>query len=145
MTDVEYLLSRPTPALERSVKRHLGSYGIRIRPELWRLTWEWANAVRDTYGAGGRHWPPATEIGAQYVALLLNQMRGELALKLPSRAMDPELMPANVRRAIELATGTVRRFALLSSDPPPRIGVDPPRTYDFKVIDDLAEKSGAEK
>lgn len=93
----------PSKLLIRKVRRHLKTYGIiprgtyATRNHLWRMTWEWAWSVALSYDQfrlmteahRRRHrWPRASEIGAQYVALLLAEMRDNRDLKLPYRAAD---------------------------------------------------------
>jgi hypothetical protein len=68
----------------KAVRRSLSSYGIRPQLRPWRLTWEWANAIRLSYY--DPRWPIPSEIAAQYVLLLLGEMSECRALKLPYRA-----------------------------------------------------------
>ena len=93
-----YLPGDPSGAIVRAVRRHLAHYGIKPQPKLWGLAWRWADAVRRSYCVLRPRWPSPNEIGAQYLALLLSEMRENFALKLPYRAAD-ECPPA-VRAAL---------------------------------------------
>lgn len=104
----------PSKLLIRKVRRHLKTYGIiprgtyATRNHLWRMTWEWAAAVASSYDQfrvlsetqRRRHrWPSPSEIGAQYVALLLAEMRDNRDLKLPYRAAEQCPIAARVALA----------------------------------------------
>ncbi len=56
----------------------------------------WANAIANSYYH--THWPLPSEIGAQYVFLLLCEMQQHLSLKLPYRAN--KVLPDEVRRLL---------------------------------------------
>ncbi len=84
----EYLPGHPPARQIREVRRALKSYGITPQFRYWRLTWQWANKVRLSYPVARPRWPRATEMGAQYMAILLADMRDNYALKLPYRAAE---------------------------------------------------------
>ena len=66
----------PKKKLVKEVRRHLSHYGIRpVRSELWRATWAWAEAIARSYWH--THWPLPSEIGTQYILLLLIEMKAE--------------------------------------------------------------------
>jgi hypothetical protein len=94
----EYLPGLPPPKLVKAVRRHLRLYGIAPKFQPWRLAWEWANAIRLSYS--DPRWPMAWEIGTQYVVLLLSEMKGDHALKLPYRATSHA--PLAIRAALRL-------------------------------------------
>ena len=100
----EYLPGLPPPKLVREVRRHLRHYGMTPRPGTWRLAWAWASSVRNSYVYP--RWPSPNEIGAQYVALLLADMRAHFALKLPPRAAE------KAPPAVLAALGGAERAAL---------------------------------
>lgn len=77
----------------RLVRAHLWRYGIRPRGRQWRAAWSWAHAIAKSYFYP--HWPSASEIGTQYLLLLLAEMKESSALKLPYRAN--KVIPAEVR------------------------------------------------
>lgn len=96
----EYLPGHPKPKLVKEVRSHLSRYGIRpTNHELWQLTWKWACDIAVSYFYTS--WPMASEIAAQYVLLLLSEMRTAKALRLPYRASDK--MPGEVRSRIHAA------------------------------------------
>ena len=75
----------PKKKLVKEVRRHLSHYGIRpVRSELWRATWAWAEAIAQSYWH--THWPLPSEIGTQYILLLLIEMKESHMLRLPYRA-----------------------------------------------------------
>ena len=99
--DDRYLPGGPSNLLVRRVRSSLALYRIRPCRETWRLTWEWANAIANSYWSTTRkHWPLATEIATQYVVLMLARMRDEERLRLPFRANK---MPQRVAEALRLA------------------------------------------
>lgn len=128
----EYLPGDPTNALVRKVKRHLCSYGIRPHRKFWRLAWTWAAKVARSYQFSDRYingaaktlgmkpfmpkrprWPSPSEIGAQYVVLMLAEMRDDHALKIPYRAQEE--MPVEVSVAL---TPLAQRLAALPAAKP---------------------------
>ncbi len=84
----QYLPGHPNPRTIREVRRALKSYGITPQFGYWRLMWQWANKVRMSYPTPRPRWPRPSEIGAQYMAILLADMRDNYALKLPYRAAE---------------------------------------------------------
>lgn len=76
----------PKAKLDRSVRRHLRLYGITTNrwSEKWSLAWQWAYEIGRSYYHF--HWPNASEIGAQYLLLVLAKMKNDRALRLPHRA-----------------------------------------------------------
>lgn len=84
----------PKKALVRNVRRHLATYSIfptgrgTCTHRIWLSTWAWANDVKNSYlNIFRSHWPCVNEIAAQYVFLLLADMKSNNHLKLPHRAM----------------------------------------------------------
>lgn len=109
------LAGGPSNKLVAEVRRVLRLY-CQARPErgnkAWALAWEWAAACcnRDEFAqqlcghrAKRRPWPPAVEIASQFVLLCLADMRASRALRLPFRAMHPEVMPAGVAERLAAA------------------------------------------
>lgn len=109
-----YLPGNPSKLLIRKVRQHLKGYGIvprgtyASRNNLWKLAWRWAWSVAESYDTyrvlkeheRRRHrWPSPSEIGAQYLALLLAEMRDNHDLKLPFRASDHCPLEARVALA----------------------------------------------
>ena len=86
----------PTKRLVKRVRSHLWRFGIRPKEPAWTATWEWANAIANSYFH--RHWPLAHEIASQYTLLLLGQMHEARGLKLPFRAN--KVMPEEVRQLL---------------------------------------------
>lgn len=77
----------PKKKLVKDVRRHLWHYGIRpVRFDLWRATWAWADKIARSYWR--THWPLPSEIGTQYILLLLVEMKGNCMLRLPYRAAE---------------------------------------------------------
>ena len=98
MAEDRQLPGYPKKRLVRDVRRHLWSYGMRpTSSKLWRETWLWANHIRLSYVFP--RWPLASEIGAQYVVLLLLEMGDNRQLKLPHRAMQH--IPPSMQQRIE--------------------------------------------
>ena len=80
----EYLPGRPKKRLVKLVRSHLWHYGIRPKGEAWRAAWLWAHAIANSYVYPS--WPSATEIGTQYILLVLVEMKQHRNLRLPFRA-----------------------------------------------------------
>ena len=75
------------------MRKHLSHYGIRpVKFTLWQATWSWANAIAHSYFHV--HWPLPSEIGTQYILLLLAEMQESRLLRLPYRAR--ESLPSEV-------------------------------------------------
>ena len=101
MADDKSLPGWPKKKLVKDVRRHLWLYGIRpTRLAVWRATWAWAGAVADSYSR--THWPLPSEIGTQYILLLLAAMKKNSMLKLPYRAS--EVIPAEVAAMLPAQT-----------------------------------------
>jgi hypothetical protein len=83
----------PKKRLVKLVRSHLWMYGIRPRGKPWIAAWSWANAIANSYFHP--RWPSSTEIGTQYVLLLLVEMKENLVLRLPFRAS--KVIPDEVR------------------------------------------------
>lgn len=83
----------PKKRLVKAVRRHLWSYGIRPQAGLWTATWRWASAVASSYV--NTTWPSPSEVGTQYLVLLLARMKESHALRLPYRAS--KVIPDEVR------------------------------------------------
>jgi hypothetical protein len=101
----------PKKKLVREVRRHLSHYGIRpVRSETWRATWAWADAIARSYWHVS--WPLPSEIGSQYILLLLVEMKSMSMLRLPYRANDhipievARLLPAVQSGVLAIADGT---------------------------------------
>lgn len=117
MAEERSLSGWPKKKLVKEVRRHLWHYGIRpVRSDLWRATWAWADAIARSYWH--THWPMASEIGTQYILLLLVEMKSSHMLRLPYRAgehVPPDvaaLLPAAQQpdiMAIADKTGAKRR------------------------------------
>lgn len=80
----EQLPGWPKKALVKRVRSHLWVFGIRPKHEPWRLTWQWAYEISQSYYHP--RWPLPSEIASQYVLLLLHHMKTSVGLKLPHRA-----------------------------------------------------------
>jgi hypothetical protein len=95
--DDRYLPGQPSKRLVTSVRRTLKGYGIRPHErQLWRDAWEWAWAVRESY-LFSRHWPSSSEIAAQYVTLLLADMKATPGFRLPFRATERQTPAVQAR------------------------------------------------
>jgi hypothetical protein len=102
--DDKHLPGGPSKILVRRVRSSLAVYRIRPLRETWRLTWEWANEIANSYASRTRkHWPLVNEIATQYIVLLLAKMKNEDRLRLPFRA---NRLPQRVAQALRLSTGT---------------------------------------
>jgi len=87
----------PKKKLVKEVRRHLSHFGIRpVRSNIWRATWAWAHAIARSYWHV--NWPLPSEIGTQYILLLLVEMKSSCMLKLPYRAN--EIVPLEVARLL---------------------------------------------
>jgi hypothetical protein len=92
----------PKKKLVKAVRRHLSSYGIRpASHKLWHEAWAWASRIAQSYFYP--RWPLPSEIAAQYILLLLLEIKANRGLKLPFRAMQH--MPPTLRQS--LATNPV--------------------------------------
>src|SRR5438046_2259030 len=98
MADDRQLPGWPKKRLVKAVRRHLWSYGIRPNSiRLWQETWAWASQITQSYVYP--RWPLPSEIGAQYVVLLLIDMNTNRNLRLLHRAVKQ--MPPSLRQKIE--------------------------------------------
>jgi hypothetical protein len=98
----------PKKKLVRDVRRHLATYGIQptarfaLTHRQWQTAWAWANDIAKSYVFP--RWPCAREIAAQYVLLLLAEMKSNHDLKLPYRSFQtgivPELLLANTPKLL---------------------------------------------
>jgi hypothetical protein len=88
----------PKQRLVKDVRAHLRSYGIRPQGEAWRATW--ASAIANPYYH--THWPLPSEIGTQYVLLLLADMKRCRFLKLPYRANT--VIPDSVKQLLPVSS-----------------------------------------
>ena len=103
MAEDRTLPGMPKKKLVTGVRRALRTYGIRPNSQrLWLETWQWARQIKDSYVYPS--WPIPSEIAAQYMFLLLCEMREHHALKLPHRAAEQQ-PPAVKARLASLATG----------------------------------------
>jgi hypothetical protein len=99
MAEERTLPGWPKKKLVKEVRRHLSHYGIRpIKSEIWQATWVWANAIVHSYFY--THWPLPSEIGSQYILLLLAEMQKSRSLRLPYRAKT--VLPSEVARLLPL-------------------------------------------
>jgi len=81
----ETLPGWPKKRLVKDVRKHLWRYGIRpVRTDIWRAAWKWADAVAHSYYS--IRWPLPSEIGTQYIFLLLLEMQRSHLRRLPYRA-----------------------------------------------------------
>jgi hypothetical protein len=93
MAEERSLPGWPKKKLVKEVRSHLSHYGIRpTRFTIWQATWSWAHAIARSYFHG--HWPLPSEIGTQYILLLLAEMKQSHMLRLPYRAR--EIVPPEV-------------------------------------------------
>jgi hypothetical protein len=93
MAEERSLPGWPKRKLVKDVRRHLWHYGIRpTKFTIWQATWAWAHAIAQSYWRTS--WPMASEIGTQYILLLLAEMKSSSMLRLPYRAQ--EIVPAEV-------------------------------------------------
>jgi hypothetical protein len=93
MAEERSLPGWPKKKLVKEVRRHLSFYGIRpVKFTIWQATWSWADAIAHSYFHV--HWPLPSEIGTQYILLLLVEMQQSHLLRLPYRAK--EVLPPGV-------------------------------------------------
>ena len=116
----------PKKKLVKSVRRHLANYGIRpIRLQAWRTTWIWAEAIARSYWQ--THWPLASEIAAQYILLLLAEMKKTHMLNLPLRA--DTVLPSEAAAALLDMQGSgilgIGQSARSSKPRPRRLSANP--------------------
>jgi len=107
----------PKKRLVKEVRRHLSIYGFRpVKQSAWQAAWAWADKIARSYFHV--HWPLASEIGTQYILLLLAQMHESRMLRLPYKAREivpPEvaaLLPALQQQgfpAVEVGAAKARR------------------------------------
>lgn len=95
----EHLPGYPKKTLVKRVRRHLWAFGIRPKHEPWRLAWQWAYDISQSYYHP--RWPMPSEIASQYVLLLLHHMKENIGLKLPFRANT--VMPDAVQRLLAVS------------------------------------------
>ena len=108
----------PKKKLVKEVRRHLWHYGIRpTKFDIWRATWAWAEAIARSYWHV--HWPLPSEIGTQYILLLLVEMKKSCMLRLPYRAGD-HVPPEVAAMLPNLQTGNVLAIADESGQKPRR-------------------------
>ncbi len=114
MAEERSLPGWPKKKLVKEVRRHLSFHGIRpVKFTIWQATWSWADAIAHSYFHV--HWPLPSEIGTQYILLLLVEMQQSHLLRLPYRAKEvlpPEvaaMLPALQQPAFALIeVGTAR-------------------------------------
>jgi len=99
MAEDKELPGWPKKRLVREVRAHLRSYGIRPQGQAWRATWEWAHAIANSYYH--THWSLPSEIGTQYVLLLLADMKRHHSLNLPYRA--GKAIPDSVKQLLPVS------------------------------------------
>jgi hypothetical protein len=87
MAEERTLPGWPKKKLVKEVRSHLSHYGVRpVKQEIWQATWSWAHAIAHSYFH--IHWPLPSEIGTQYILLLLAEMKNSHVLRLPYRAKE---------------------------------------------------------
>jgi len=87
MAEEHSLPGWPKKKLVKEVRRHLSHYGIRpVRPTIWQAAWSWANKIAHSHFHV--HWPLPSEIGTQYILLLLAEMHDSHCLRLPYQARE---------------------------------------------------------
>lgn len=96
MAEQRELPGWPKKRLVKEVRSHFSRYGIRPRGQAWLMAWTWANAIANSYFH--THWPTSSEIGTQYLLLLLAEMQSNHALRLPHRAS--KVIPEKVREML---------------------------------------------
>lgn len=117
MAEERSLPGWPKKRLVKDVRRHLSHYGIRpVRPAIWQAAWSWADAIARSYFHV--HWPLPSEIGTQYILLLLAEMQESRFLRLPYRAR--EILPPEVAAALPALQQQVL--------PPVTMGTEKPRS-----------------
>jgi hypothetical protein len=90
----------PKKKLVKEVRRHLSHFGIRpVKVQIWQATWNWAHAIARSYFH--LHWPLPSEIGTQYILLLLVEMQQSHLLRLPYRAK--EIVPPEVAALLPIS------------------------------------------
>jgi hypothetical protein len=133
-----YLPGQPRNKLVKAVRRHLAGYGVRpgggVCVELgkcWVNCWRWASKVAHSYL--WTHWPLPAEIVAQYMLLVLVEMKNHHALRLPFRALAqvPEDL-AGLLGSPEQLIQSMNRETQLQLPPPP--AASPPATDCLEVI-----------
>lgn len=126
-----YLPGDPSRLLVSKVRSALKFYGIvPTNSGRWSLAWSWAAEVMKSYGRSHlmagmmkeyrkKHWPAAGEIAAQYMAILLADMRDGCSLKLPYRSAECLPVPVAVRLADVNVLALVGRSAPTPALPAP--------------------------
>ena len=99
----QFLPGSPRRRLVIDVRRRLGAFSIRPMHDPWRTTWEWARNIALSYSKP--MWPTTTEIVAQYLVLLLHDVRKTFGLKLPYRATHPGVLLPDAVLAALASTG----------------------------------------
>jgi len=132
MAEERSLPGWPKKRLVKEVRQHLRLYfGAvpKIYGDAWRLAWEWADQVADSY-MGRKHWPSPAEIATQYMVLLLAAARESYMLRLPCRAakeMPPavaELLGRAQARSRQITVG--REQSSREAEPLPRLFEEAP-------------------
>jgi hypothetical protein len=114
MAEERSLPGWPKRKLVKDVRRHLWHYGIRpTKFMIWRATWTWADAIARSYWH--THWPLPSEIGTQYILLLLAEMKSSSMLRLPYRAQ--KIVPTEVAAMLPLQPLAITGEPLASRKP----------------------------
>ena len=93
MAEEHSLPGWPKKKLVKEVRRHLSVYGFRpVKQAAWQAAWAWADKIAHSYFHV--HWPLPSEIGTQYILLLLAEMHDSHCLRLPYQAR--EIVPPKV-------------------------------------------------
>ena len=109
MAEERSLPGWPKKKLVKEVRRHLSYYGFRpVKQAAWQAAWSWANKIAHSYFHV--HWPLPSEIGTQYILLLLAEMHDSHCLRLPYQAR--EILPPGSRGPLarHAAAGLSRRL-----------------------------------
>lgn len=72
-----------------------------MKSEIWRSTWAWVHKIAHSYYH--THWPLPSEIGTQYILLLLAEMQKSCLLRLPYRVR--EVLPPDMIALLPLLNG----------------------------------------
>lgn len=84
-TERNSLPGHPATWRIKAARRQLRQFGISPKPKLWYATWLWAHEVAGSY-LMRKIWPTSGEVAAQYVVLLLVEMKQDATIHLPTRA-----------------------------------------------------------
>src|SRR3974390_2115817 len=113
MAEERSLPGWPKKRLVKEVRNHFSLYGfLPVKQSAWLAAWDWANRIAHSYFIV--HWPLPSEIGSQYILVLLAQMQESHMLRLPYQAR--ETLPPDV--AALLAALPQQGFPSIEFDKP---------------------------